>query len=504
MTRWPLLLAGLLPLAAFVAAGEDLLRADLSEEDLARVIAVTQPTADFSMAEPFETMAGGAGTSRARIGGDDSFSHFSANLDFEDQEQFNLGNALFGKLWVPAPSSTQSSDGLGPFFNARSCALCHPRDGRGHPPSGPQDDRISMFLRLSVPPRTDAELEMIANHLAAVIGDPVYGTQMQDLAVPGLLGEGTMSITYTEETVTLADGTEVSLRRPAYEFADPNYGPPDPEIMISPRVAPAMIGMGLIEAIEAADILVRADPDDADGDGISGRPNFALDPVTGEVALGRFGWKAGTASVRAQTAEAFAGDIGISTPLVRRPYGDCTEARAECLALENGEQERLGIGEAPDPILDLVTFYAQNLAVPARRDVGDAQVLAGKQVFYETGCTACHAPKFVTSRNAINPGQRFQLVWPYSDFLLHDMGEGLADHRPEGAADGYEWRTAPLWGIGLTQNVSGHTFFLHDGRARNILEAVLWHGGEAQAARDRVVALDTVGREALLAFLESL
>ena len=154
--------------------------------------------------------------------------------------------------------------------------------------------------------------------------------------------------------------------------------------------------------------------------------------------------------------------------------------------------------------MDLVTFYSRNLAVPARRDVGAPEVLRGKAVFHEVGCTSCHQPKFVTERLEDQPEQSFQLIWPYSDMLLHDMGEGLADHRPEGAASGSEWRTPPLWGIGLTETVSDHTFFLHDGRARNLLEAVLWHGGEAEASQQAVVQMNAEDRDALIAFLESL
>jgi CxxC motif-containing protein (DUF1111 family) len=203
-------------------------------------------------------------------------------------------------------------------------------------------------------------------------------------------------------------------------------------------------------------------------------------------------------------ASAFAFDLGISTPLLGRPYGDCTEAEAACFTRPTGVQQRLGDTEAPDPILDLVTFYSQNLGVPQRRDVGDTNVLAGKALFYGAGCPACHVPKFVTSRAAPQPEHRFQLIWPYSDMLLHDMGPGLADNRPEGDASGSEWRTPPLWGIGLTETVSGHTLFLHDGRARNLTEAILWHGGEGQAARDRFAAMSAEERAQLITFLESL
>jgi CxxC motif-containing protein (DUF1111 family) len=490
-------------LAGLAFGNEGGTRSDLTPDDLARVKRVTAPTTDFSKPENFEQLPGGKATVKKRINGD-IFSFSSANLSFEQEEQFKLGNALFRKLWVSSPSSTQASDGLGPLFNARGCQNCHLKDGRGHTPSGADDDAVSMFLRLSVPAHTDAEMQALADGSAKVIPEPTYGGQLQDFAVPGLQAEGRMVIDYTDVPVTLGDGTVVTLRRPSYSVADLGYGPMAPNVMLSPRVTPQMIGLGLIEQIPVEDILAHADPDDADGDGVSGRPNRVRDPVTGEIALGRFGWKAGAASIRAQSADAFAGDLGISTPLVMRPHGDCMAAQAECLALPTGEQERLGPSEAPDPVLDLVTFYSQNLGVPQRRRAGDPTVLAGKAAFYGAGCASCHVPKFVTSRAGDNPALRFQLIWPYSDFLLHDMGEGLADHRPEGQADGFEWRTAPLWGIGLTETVSGHTEFLHDGRARNLTEAILWHGGEAQAARDAFAAMPQPEREALLKFVESL
>jgi CxxC motif-containing protein (DUF1111 family) len=322
--------------------------------------------------------------------------------------------------------------------------------------------------------------------------------------VPGLAGEGRMKITYEEQPVTLPDGTKLSLRKPAYSVEDLAYGPLAPGTTLSPRVTPQMIGLGLVEQIHPADIEALADPDDRDGDGISGHPNRVPDMESGKLALGRFGWKAQTASIRQQSADAFAGDIGISTPEVPRHFGDCTEAEDRCLAMPNGVQPRLGEVEAPSPVLDLVTFYSQNLAVPARRLVDDPKVLAGKKAFYEAGCISCHVPKFVTRRDSPDKAQSFQLIWPYSDFLLHDMGEGLADGQQVGDASGTEWRTPPLWGIGLTKRVNGHTFFLHDGRARNLTEAILWHGGEAQAARDRFAALDAENRDALIRFLESL
>ena len=478
-------------------------RSDLSPDDLARVRAVTAPTNDFSAAERFETNPAGAGTTSFSVS-QNAFSHFLDNLSFEQEEQFKLGNALFRKIWVSSPSSTQASDGLGPLFNARGCQSCHIKDGRGHPPFEGQAENVSMFLRLSVPPAKPDKRLAMDGVIAGEVGDPVYGLQLQDFAVPGLKAEGRMVIDYAELPVTLGDGTIVTLRQPSYSVAELAYGPLADNVMMSPRVANPMIGLGLLEAIPPEDILVHADPDDSNGDGISGRPNWTIAPESNTVALGRFGWKAGMATIRSQSAAAFAGDIGLSSPLVNLPHGDCTENQTACLALPTGEQPRLGESEAPDPVLDLVTFYAQTLAVPERRKVEDAAVLAGKAAFYQAGCASCHVPKYVTSKLADNPAHRFQLIWPYSDMLLHDMGEGLADGRPEGMASGTEWRTPPLWGIGLTETVSGHTFFLHDGRARNLTEAILWHGGEAQGARDRFAGMTASQRADLLAFLESL
>ena len=361
-----------------------------------------------------------------------------------------------------------------------------------------------MFLRLAREPATAEERAAVEDYLALNMPDPVYGEQLQEFAVPGLKAEGHLAIAYEEIPVTLAGGEVVSLRKPSYSVDDLGYGPLDPATTLSPRVAPPMIGLGLVEAIEPADILANADPDDADGDGISGRPQLRRMESEAAPVLGRFGWKAQNPTIRTQSAHAFAGDIGISTPDVPKSHGDCTAAETDCLAMPVGVQKRLGDTEAPDPVLDLVTFYSQNLAVPARRDVDDPQVLRGKELFYRIGCAACHTPKFVTSRNAETSQHAFQLIWPYSDFLLHDMGEGLADGQQVGVASGTEWRTAPLWGIGLTETVNGHTFFLHDGRARNLTEAILWHGGEAQRARDAFAALDKADREALIRFLESL
>ncbi|MCZ4351925.1 c-type cytochrome [Roseovarius aestuarii] len=468
--------------------------------EAARVEAVTTPTTDFASAASFEERGAGAATVRARRNAD-AFSQPSGNISFEDELTFKVGNGLFRKIWVSSPSSTLASDGLGPLFNARSCQRCHIKDGRGHPPEGPDDTAISMFLRISIPDDKAARQD-IQDYLGTA-PDPTYGTQLQDFALPGNAAEYRLKIDYTEEPVTLSGGEVVNLRHPTYTAADLGYGPLHEKAMLSPRVAPQMIGLGLLEAIPAADILAGADPDDADGDGISGRANIVWSTEFQTTMLGRFGLKAGMPTIREQSAGAFAGDIGISNPIFGDPFGDCTTIQDACVSAPHGDGDDRAF-EIDAEGLDLVTFYSRNLAVPARRKVSDPQVLRGKQLFYETGCIACHTPSFVTHRLKDQPEQSFQLIWPYSDLLLHDMGEGLADHRPEARATGYEWRTPPLWGIGMTKAVSGHTYFLHDGRARSLLEAILWHGGEAQATRDAVVEMPPENRAALIAFLESL
>ncbi|MEO3429040.1 di-heme oxidoredictase family protein [Pelagibius sp. CAU 1746] len=469
----------------------------------ARIEAAIAPTEDFTGPERFERQSGGAATSVNAVNGD-AFSHPSANMSFERELDFKIGNGLFRRLWVSAPASTTSADGLGPLFNARSCQRCHLKDGRGHPPASAQDSAVSMLLRLSIAPQNDEQRALLASGRAGVIPEPTYGGQLQDLAIKGHKAEGRMHIEYEEMEVVLADGTKVSLRRPTYTITDLAYGPLHPDIMISPRVAPPMIGLGLLEAVHDEDIESHADPADADGDGISGRVNRVWDDVRRRVVPGRFGWKAGQPNLLQQSSHAINGDIGLSAPTMPAAAGDCTEAQVACRQAPNGDSRQHDGLEASAEMMDLIAFYSRNLAVPARRDLDDPQVLAGKQVFYESGCIACHRPKYVTRRDALGEEQSFQLIWPYSDLLLHDMGEGLADHRPEGRASGREWRTAPLWGIGLTERVNGHTQFLHDGRARNLLEAILWHGGEAEAAKQEVVDLPAEAREALLAFLRTL
>lgn len=467
-----------------------------SMEEAARVAAVTAPPTDFSAPEAFEALPAGAATVRARTG-TDAFSQPSANLGFAGELDFKVGNGLFRRNWVSAPASTQASDGLGPLFNARACQACHIRDGRGHAPQGPDDEAVALFLRVSVPVGVED-----AHGVVATAPDPTYGGQLQSFGVQGQAAEARLRVSYEELDVPLSGGESATLRCPTYEAADLAYGPLAPGALLSPRVAPQMIGLGLLEAIPEADILALADEEDRDGDGISGRPSWVPSAEFGVAMLGRFGHKAGSPTVREQSAAALSGDMGLSTSLFASGTGDCAPGQPACLAGAVGAIP--GLPEVEDTSLDLVAFYARNLGVPARRGEGDPDVLAGKAVFHEIGCGSCHQPNFVTHRLEGDPAQSFQLIWPYTDLLLHDMGPGLADGRPEGRATGTEWRTAPLWGIGLTEQVTGEAGYLHDGRARTLLEAVLWHGGEAQSQRDAVVALPPDDRAALVRFLESL
>ncbi len=268
-------------------------------------------------------------------------------------------------------------------------------------------------------------------------------------------------------------------------------------MMISARIAPTMIGLGLLEAISDIDILKNEDPGDFNGDGISGRVNNVWDIKKGKTVIGRFGWKAAQPNILQQSAIAFSDDMGLTTTLF--PEEPCTAKQQACLDRRAGEQP-----EVSDEILGQVTFYARNLAVPVRKGAKDEEVLLGKKLFHRANCSSCHTPSYITPFRAKRAEQSTQLIWPYTDLLLHDMGEGLSDHRPEFEASGSEWRTAPLWGIGRSKEVNPRATFLHDGRARTLMEAIIWHGGEAEQSRKNVINMNKKEREALIAFLKSL
>ncbi len=427
--------------------------------------------------EPGEELSGGATTVHDES--PNAFGHPAHNIRTEKRNDFFVGNSFFRQNWVLAPSSTSERDGLGPLFNARSCSGCHFKDGRGQPPLEGAE-MVSMLLRLSRHGKPDG----------------VFGDQLQNHAIPGALAEGRPRVRYSEEPGAFADGTAYALLRPEYLIEETGYGGSAVGLEISPRVAPQMIGLGLLEAIPEAAILARADPDDSNRDGISGRPNRVPNLELGVQQLGRFGWKANVATVREQVASAFLGDMGL-TSVARPKQADFHSDRQVAQMASGGEPEILAA------VLDPVVFYSQTLAVPARRAANEPQVAAGKQAFERLGCAQCHVAKFATGESPLRELSK-QTIFPYTDLLLHDMGEGLADQRADFLATGREWRTPPLWGIGLVAKVNGHTRFLHDGRARNLEEAILWHGGEGAKARDAYQKLPLAGRTALLRFLNSL
>lgn len=447
----------------------------------------------FSSAYGFSINSGGA-TSVAK-NDSKAFSLPSANMSFERRLDFSVGNSFFRNPWVLAPATTTSRDGLGPLFNTNGCQNCHIRDGRGHLPHNKDDNSVSLLVRLSVKPETQQEKEFVIRH--GVIPHPKYGDQIQDFSAPDVPSEAQISIDYQTKVITLADDTSVMLSKPVLTLRDLAYGPFTDNVVFSMRIAPAMIGLGLLESIAEQDIKALADEEDANSDGISGRWNAVWDVEAGEHRLGRFGWKAEQPSLKQQNAAAFNGDIGITSTLF--PEENCTLKQAGCNAAALG-----GVPEVSDKILNLVTFYSRNLAVPKRRNITDPKVKLGEIVFTKAGCHNCHITTFKTPVLPDQPEQSNQTIHPYTDLLLHDMGEDLADNREVFSASGSEWRTPPLWGIGLTKQVSGFEHYLHDGRARSLLEAVLWHGGEAQAAQKFVVNAPKADRDALIAFLKSL
>ena len=412
-----------------------------------------------------------------------------ANSDdnLQQHEDFAIGGAFFQQPWVSAPTSTTARDGLGPLFKANSCIACHVQHGRGHPPLTATEPFMSTLVKLSIP-ATTAEQLTVAKTLG-VAPEPTYGDHLQPLGNKGLQGEATPRFSYTDIHGQFADGETYTLQQPTLHLDALNYGTTHPDVQHSVRVAPPLFGMGLLASIPAAEILANADPDDKNGDGISGKANQVWDIEQQQTVLGRFSWKANQPNIAQQSADAFRNDIGITN--TRFPEQPCTAAQTDCHHLPDG-----GKPEIPDDLLDKVVFHVNAQSVPPRRDVTDPQVLQGERLFKQSGCASCHVPTF--------PALATQAHQPYSDLLLHDMGAGLADNRPEFAASGQEWRTPPLWGIGITATLSGHTRFLHDGRARNLLEAILWHGGEAEPAKQHVLALHQPEREALLRFLNSL
>jgi CxxC motif-containing protein (DUF1111 family) len=431
----------------------------------------------------------------AQLGGDttrplnasNAFSFQAANASRKHQRDFSFGNRLFNTNWVEAPASVKSFDGLGPHFNRVSCSGCHTKDGRGTPPEnglGPMD---SMLLRMSVPG-------------AGANGGPKplpgYGDQLSERSINNVAPEGLAAVTYIERSGQYADGTNYSLRHPTYTITQTAYGDLPIDVMTSPRVAPHMIGLGLLEAVPDQTLIALADPDDADGNGISGRTNKVWDAARQQTAIGRFGWKAGQPDLINQNAAAALGDIGITS----RFHADenCSELQKACTkAISGGEPE------LSDIFLEKLTLYTATLSVPAQRNATDVETIEGRRVFRDSGCAGCHLPTLQSGPHLL-PEIESQTFHPHTDLLLHDMGEELADNRPEFAANGREWRTPPLWGLGMIKQVNGHQNLLHDGRARGFAEAILWHGGEAEDSKQKFKKADKSSRDTLIKYLNSL
>ncbi|ESA39142.1 hypothetical protein N836_00020 [Leptolyngbya sp. Heron Island J] len=397
------------------------------------------------------------------------------NLVDWETEDHDLGDEVFEEAFVSTPGTERS--GLGPTFNNASCVSCHIRNGRGMPEPG------QLLLRVTdgeaTAQQTTTAKADILNNAPPVEG---LGNQIQDFSIVGETPEAKVNILWQENAGTYADGTPYRLRSPQFDVILANGESLPDTVQISPRIPPHVYGLGLLEAIPEADILALADPDDRDGDGISGRPNRVWDEQTQSVTLGRFGWKANSPNLLQQSADAYLNDMGITSPLFPAEDGS-TEI----------DQEKLVLAAA----------YAQTLAAPARTLMDNPQVQQGEKLFADASCTACHVATFRTGEHKY-PALQNQEIHPYTDMLLHDMGDELADNRADFEASGQEWRTPSLWGVGLAQTVLPYSGYLHDGRARTFEEAILWHGGEAEMSKVAFETMSAEDRNALVRFLQSL
>ncbi|MEM7608802.1 MAG: di-heme oxidoredictase family protein [Myxococcota bacterium] len=430
--------------------------------------------------EPYEREAfSGGETTNILAVGSLAFTFPANNLDRDNERRFFSGNAFFNQAWVASPSTTTARDGVGPLFHARSCSVCHFRDGRGE---APEDGELITegIVKLGLPGGAP---------------DPIYGDQLQPFAIDGFDGEALPRVRWVEEPGTYPDGTPYSLRRPELTLEEPFYGPFADPLQTGIRMAPIMVGLGLLEAIRVEDLEALADPNDSDGDGVSGRIRRLEDG-----RVGRFGWRAGAPDLIAQTANAFNGDMGLLTNA--RLDNPCTDAQTECLNAPQGINDG-DTSEVGERIFEAIVIYMRTLAVPARRSVDDPEVLMGRTLVEDIGCVNCHAQTLITGDSPI-PALVGQRIYPYTDLLLHDLGPDLADGHIEGDVEPGEWRTPPLWGAGLVDDVNGHQHFLHDGRARGFEEAILWHGGEAAQSRDAFMDLSSEERALVIRFLETL
>ena len=406
----------------------------------------------------------------------------------EDSMDKLLGKALFERLWVSAPSSTKAADGLGPLFNARACSSCHQGAGRA---------AISL-KEGDLPPSAGFTLRVGAAKDGKLVPHPILGSQVQTMAVAGLPPEGRLSLTYETHTERLADGTAVELRRTLVAIS--GWNAKSDLAWISPRMAPDLHGVGLLERVPLSRLAALADPDDLDGDGISG--SIVMGQYGEEdIEPGRFGWKAEEPDLMHQISAAFHVDLGLGTPLRPESWGDCTEAESACRAAPQGAAP--GAVEVDGGVVSLIATYLRALPAPANSSP-TAEANRGGAIFTRIGCGACHT--------AQQPAELAsgKTIWfsPYTDLLVHDMGDGLADRAANDSvsivAGARDWRTAPLWGLGARVAQPTGANLLHDGRARSVLEAILWHGGEAAPTKQRAAELSATDRAALIAFLESL
>jgi CxxC motif-containing protein (DUF1111 family) len=427
------------------------------------------------------------GLQRERSGGEmttfsttsNAFSIPATQLSPEELKMHLRGDIQFEAVYVKSPAPINA--GLGPIFNTSSCISCHLKDGRAPFPE-PISKRSGLLVRTSLPGEDEH---------GGPLPVPGFGLQIQNHAVYGFVPEAQYEVIFEYSEEIFPDGSRVELRKPIIRLIQP-YRPLPEDILLSPRIGTPMFGLGLLELIPEQNLVSMADPEDKDGDGISGKINRVFDPITKRMQVGRFGWKANVPNIEAQTAIAFIEDMGITSPVFPEEH-----------AYEQHHDFNTSSPEIEQSVLDEIVFYTRTLAVPAPRHLKDKEVRKGEAIFSQIGCQKCHVPQQISGYSPIKVLSH-QTFYPYTDLLLHDMGEGLADHRPDYLANGREWKTRPLWGIGLTQRVNGHTHFLHDGRARNLEEAILWHGGEAQDAQQKYKQLNQKDRARLLRFLESL
>ena len=444
-----------------------------------------------------ETLPGVVVTTSNR--GPSAYEQPIAPLPSDQRSEFFRGRQLVRQSWVIPPSEDRSIAGLGPLYSQIACIACHPGNGRGFAPNSPAEPMRAMLVRLSVPG--------VAAH-GAPVPVPAYGNQFNEFGVPGVPGDGRAELSYQVRNVTLTDAEVVVLRKPSVRLVDLAYGELPAQTRTSARIGQALYGLGLLSAVPDATLVALSKARKPAG--IHGRLNRVWEvtpdnPIhPGRTAIGRFGWKANMPNLRQQIAGAFLGDMGITSSLF--PVEHCTEVQTAC-------QHAPSAGTSTEPelsaaALSQVEFYHLALAAPEPRKASNAEEQAvlerGARLFTQVQCAACHIPTLRTGTFPRLPVLAQQNIHPFTDLLLHDMGEGLADHRSDFLANGREWRTAPLWGIGLAQTVEAQVGYLHDGRARTPQEAILWHGGEASIARARYIRLPKAERQALLAYLQSL